>query len=125
MLDALEPALRTLNSAGVEPILLKGAAHLIEGLYPPGARLVGDVDILIVPNLAEPATGSLVEAGYEISNQPLPDGHRHLPVLHDRKSGLAIELHTRIEQDAEGPVVPLVHGQEPVGSVPRARCSPA
>ena len=68
MLDALEPALRTLNSAGVEPILLKGAAHLIEGLYPPGARLVGDVDILIVPNLAEPATRSLVEAGYEISN---------------------------------------------------------
>ena len=107
ILDALAIALQQLNKVGIEPILLKGAAHLVEKLYPRGTRLVGDVDMLVAPDQAEQTTMILLKAGYEKSSEPLPPGHRHLPVLHDRRSGLAIELHTRIEQDADTPVLPL------------------
>jgi hypothetical protein len=95
ILDALAIALRQLNNVGIEPILLKGAAHLVEKLYPPGTRFVGDVDMLVAPDQAEQTTMILLKAGYETSSEPLPSGHRHLPVLHDRRSGLAIELHKR------------------------------
>ncbi len=37
-----------LNSVGVHPVLLKGAAAIVGGLYPtPGERMISDLDILI------------------------------------------------------------------------------
>ncbi|MEI6785960.1 MAG: nucleotidyltransferase family protein, partial [Verrucomicrobiota bacterium] len=39
---------RALNTIGVEPVLLKGAANLIAGLYSdPASRLMFDIDILV------------------------------------------------------------------------------
>ncbi len=107
ILAALDAALQALNDVGIEPLLLKGAAHVVEGLYPPGTRLVGDVDMLIDADAEERAAQALMAIGYEASTERLPERHRHLPVLHDRASGLAIELHTRIEESIDDPVLSL------------------
>ena len=107
MLGAFERACVALNAANIEPILLKGIAHLVEGLYPPGARFLGDVDLLVDVDGAQRAMQSLLDVGYRVSTSPLPEGHHHLPVLIDRETGLGIELHTRLEPDIHNPVLPL------------------
>ena len=107
MLGAFERACVALNAANIEPILLKGIAHLVEGLYPPGVRLLGDVDLLVDADVAHQATQSLRDAGFKVSAAPLPEVHHHLPVLIDRETGLAIELHTRLEPEVDNPVLPL------------------
>ena len=49
-----------LNAIDIEPMPLKGAAHLAEGLYPePSLRLLGDVDILIPSNRGADAEAAL------------------------------------------------------------------
>lgn len=107
ILEALLPAAHALNCAGVEPLLLKGISHLVDGLYPVGTRLVGDVDMLIDADAAEAAVKALVGIGYSFSGLDPPKDHRHLKALHDRASGLVIELHTRIERDSDNPVFPV------------------
>ena len=58
-----EEIIHLLNQVGVEPLLLKGIAHLFGNLFPdPGARIMTDVDLLIPSNLIEvslPALESL------------------------------------------------------------------
>ncbi len=41
-------AVRLLNETGIQPILLKGLAYLVTGVYPtPAARYLADADLLI------------------------------------------------------------------------------
>src|SRR5688572_31561900 len=49
-LDQLAAVGRLLNGAGIRPILLKGAASVVSGLYPiAGARHMADIDVLVPP----------------------------------------------------------------------------
>jgi len=55
-----------LNGIGVEPILLKGAAHLASGLYPdPAVRFLYDIDLLVPDDRALECWLLLLAAGYE------------------------------------------------------------
>src|SRR5262245_1924039 len=65
VLDGLEQALTSLNSAGITPMLLKGTATLADDLYPDsGMRVLGDIDLLIPkPSLRE-GVDALQQAGF-------------------------------------------------------------
>jgi hypothetical protein len=96
LLNSLERVVGALNAAGIEPMLLKGAAHLVDGLYPsPGLRLMGDLDILVAQDRAENAVTALRAIGFAAVNEGLPASHHHLPRMQD--GAVCVEVHTRIE----------------------------
>lgn len=98
ILDGLARVLAALNKAGIQPILLKGAAHLVEGIYPaPGIRIVGDIDLLVATDEAAAATAALHAIGFVTPPTPVSKTHHHLPMMHDHEARLTVEIHTRVE----------------------------
>jgi hypothetical protein len=58
-------ALRALVDAGIEPMVLKGAALVASGLCQLGLRPIGDVDALVRPGERDRAIDALIAAGWE------------------------------------------------------------
>ena len=100
----------TLNGAGIEPVLLKGAAHLADGIYPdPGVRIVGDVDLLVPAGSAPDALQSLLRSGF-VAAAPTPLVSlpmHHLPRLCERETGVAVEVHTEVVRRRDEAFVPV------------------
>jgi Uncharacterised nucleotidyltransferase len=66
LLAHAEEVVCMLNGIGVEPILLKGVAHLASGLYPdPAVRFMYDIDLLVPDDRALECRLLLLAAGYE------------------------------------------------------------
>jgi hypothetical protein len=87
--DELAAAVSVLNRIGVEPVLLKGAIRLCDGLYPDhGWRMLRDLDLLVPEAMLAEAIRTFGEVGYA------PCG------LYDevrRKEGACqIDLHTEV-----------------------------
>jgi hypothetical protein len=98
IIDGLARVVTALNAIDIEPVLLKGVSHLVEGLYPAlGLRVVGDVDILVPDERAKDAATALQGVGFCLSKVNLPETHYHLAGMRDSESGLYVELHTRVE----------------------------
>jgi hypothetical protein len=94
--DGIELASLALNDGGMVPLLMKGAAHLAGGLYPdPGARLLGDVDILVEESDIIRASHILADHNFVPKGPPQPSmrWHHHLPVQEHRDLGVGIEIH--------------------------------
>lgn len=98
----LRDVLTTYNAAGIQALVLKGAAltHLI---YPePGLRPMSDLDILVSKSDLWQAQSLLAELGF---NASLPSGanlsHRHLPTATLQAEGLLIqvEIHHQLLSD--------------------------
>jgi hypothetical protein len=71
--DQLAHLIWSLNSVGVRPVLLKGAAALVGGLYPTsGDRMIGDIDVLIPVPMLSQVFDKLTSLGYRV--QPARDG---------------------------------------------------
>ena len=71
-----------LNAIDIEPMPLKGAAHLAEGLYPePSLRLLGDVDILIPSNRGADAEAALKAGGSKSPAGPPTSSPRHSIII--------------------------------------------
>jgi hypothetical protein len=92
----VEHLVGVLNVVGIRPLLLKGTAHLLLGLYDDDAdRVIGDIDLLVAPEERDQALGALVDQGYA----PHLDGeleHAHLhhyPPLARHDSEAWVELH--------------------------------
>ncbi len=92
-----------LNSVGVHPVLLKGAAAIVGGLYPtPGERMISDLDILIPAGKLPEVLEKLASEGYQpvLANGaelPNPVGfetedHHYAPVMSPEWPA-PIELH--------------------------------
>jgi Uncharacterised nucleotidyltransferase len=103
-LDQLTYVIGLLNEIGVQPVLLKGAAALVSGLYPAlGTRMIGDIDILIPPAKLTEAVKQLRSAGYQPADteNELPgtenfELHRHdYPHLRREDWPAPLELHVR------------------------------
>jgi len=63
--EQLVEAVRALNGAAIEPVLLKGAIHLFTGAPDElGARMISDLDIGIAPDETIRAKSALEELGY-------------------------------------------------------------
>lgn len=85
------------NQAGIEPLLLKGIASLIGGLYDStGIRVLGDIDILIPQDKLKTAKNIMIEHGYRYTPFPHQDivtEHRHLPAFLHTNHPVSIEIH--------------------------------
>lgn len=98
-------AVRHLNKAGIRPVLLKGAAHLVCSIYPdPGVRVMSDIDLLVEPEQVTPAYELLMQLGYQPDDSCLhdyPDEHHHCPPLFRPGDYASIEIHRRLMDSYE------------------------
>jgi len=90
---------KILNSIGIEPVLLKGAAALFMDLYSyPGQRVMADIDILVSPERIDETLAALRKNGYFNEVQPDPawktNSIHFPPLFHDRHiATLEIHIH--------------------------------
>jgi hypothetical protein len=69
-IGTVRPALRALEAAGVETMVLKGAALVASGLSELGLRPIGDVDVLVRPEDRTAAIDVLLADGWEVDTYP-------------------------------------------------------
>lgn len=83
-----------LNRAGIEPVLLKGAACLVSGVYPDrAARYLADIDLLIPATQMRVAIETLAAHRFERDNlDAFADFRHHSAPLH-RPGSVDFELH--------------------------------
>jgi hypothetical protein len=100
--DQLAHLIQVLNKIGVRPVFLKGAAALVNGLYPtPGERMTGDIDVLIPSSQLAEAVKDLRAAGYQsvAEDEELPETrdyglhHHHYPPIYSLDWPSPVELH--------------------------------
>lgn len=93
MLRAFFQVSVALNDIGVQPLPLKGAAMLTRCLYPDlGARIMGDLDILVPDNRLADAVRVLQVSGY----RPVEEqhaSHHHAAAQFNPETRCEIELH--------------------------------
>jgi Uncharacterised nucleotidyltransferase len=84
-----------LNTAGIEPILLKGTAHLMLGLYRDDAdRVIGDIDLLVAQEERETTLAILRDLGYNSYDGDPEHAHlHHYPPVARHDSEAWVELH--------------------------------
>lgn len=84
-----------LNQIGIEPVVLKGLAHILTGIYPDlGTRYLADIDLLISPPHFPAALAVLQKLGYAATPANTIDrtiGHAHPPIF--RPDSLEVDLH--------------------------------
>lgn len=95
-LDTLEALVRALNDAGIVPLLLKGAAAQVAGLYPdPGFRLMADIDLLVPVEQIDAAIAAAQSRGF--APMASPEGaSSHAYSLYNTQSSMLLEIHWRI-----------------------------
>ena len=87
------------NAAGIEPLLLKGIASLINDLYEsPGIRVLGDIDILIPEEKLSIASDIMRQQGYSVAlpiqqHQEVMPEHHHLPGFSHKDQPVRVEIH--------------------------------
>jgi len=100
ILDQVEEITILLKKNGLEPIYLKGTAHLLDGLYEDIAeRMLSDIDFLLDEKEANKAWQLLVDSGYQKHNEISVTGfglHRHLIELIKKGEVASVEVHTRV-----------------------------
>lgn len=89
-------------------MLLKGAARLIDGVYPDAKlRFIGDIDVLIPAGRSADAASALKRIGFcEDADNELDPAHLHRPMLRERDTGAAVELHTELTKPPHETIVP-------------------
>ena len=66
----LTAVIGVLNRVGIEPVLLKGAIRLVDGLYPDeGWRMLRDLDLLVPEARSAAALQALQRAGYTLARE--------------------------------------------------------
>lgn len=102
------------NKESIDSILLKGAATFIDDLYnAPGARYMGDMDILLHAEDLDKGRRILEDQGYEVVPNPdmelsgLPTDIRHHQIQRYTKPNtpIAVELHFRLSYGQAGRIV--------------------
>ena len=104
-----------LNAIGIEPVLLKGVAHLLADLYgDPAVRVIGDIDLLVSAERAADAVGALRRIGYReagVEDFSFTTHHHHEPLV--RGDDACVEVHTE-------PVLPAFAKLSPAEPVRRS-----
>jgi hypothetical protein len=98
LIGAVARIAAALNTVDIEPALLKGAARLVDEVYPSAKlRFLGDIDVLIPADRSADAVSALQRAGFEMGDDPrLGRPHHHLPMMNERETGAGVELHTAL-----------------------------
>lgn len=93
--------IKLLNTADIEPILLKGIAGLLTDLHEdPAERVMSDIDILINPNDLPTAIDILLKNNYKFYKEPSSHDldmtyKHHAPPLVSEGNLASVELHIR------------------------------
>ena len=94
ILDEAVAIARMLNCIGIEPVLLKGAAYLVEEVYPdPGCRYLCDLDLLIPASRSKEALAAFEREGYRADTSDRMARFRHHYPQLQRPGGAPVELH--------------------------------
>ena len=98
LLEQLGEIVSRFNGLGVEPCLLKGAARLIDGLYPDLSwRFMVDLDVLVPEDQLQVCVDALRANGYYEEPEALDRGEgKHYPALVSTQGPAAVELHINI-----------------------------
>lgn len=114
--DALEELLQAFAREGIAPLLLKGAATFADDLYgDPGARMMGDLDLLVEARHTNACREILFAHGYDEVPEPNmePDGlptderHHHLFPFRRPGSPVLVEVHFKVSYAQAGRVLPV------------------
>lgn len=108
ILQQIGEAVGALRDCGVEPVLLKSAAHLLSGVYGAlGDRFVQDIDLLVAPNVLDSAADCLRRLGYAplAGTADAAPNAKHLPTLARGAEEVAIEVHRRVSRDSAEPLL--------------------
>ena len=101
---------RSLNEAGFEPCLLKGAIRLVDDLYPdPAWRYMSDLDILLPEEQVNAAWQHLAGLGYrqkDIGTSSPRHDHHHLPALRHPDFPAWIEVHEALHHSRGDRLLP-------------------
>jgi Uncharacterised nucleotidyltransferase len=92
----------SLNGIGIEPVLLKGAIRLVDGLYrDPGWRFMRDLDLLVARDRLSDAVARLGAIGYSFTDKAAgwPEQHKHLPPLACEGEAAVVEIHADLLPD--------------------------
>lgn len=91
----LEDAVKALNAAGIEPLLLKGAAYWASaGASPDHDRILNDLDLRVAPEAETAALEALSKAGFRLLKRYPADSHWLAELGRPEDPGL-IDLHRR------------------------------
>jgi len=94
--DQLGDAVRRLNAIGIEPVLLKGAAGLVDGAPPlRDGRILCDLDILVRPSETDAALTTLMAAGYRLFRRRQGETPHAVAELVRGGERATIDLHQR------------------------------
>lgn len=86
-------AIRALNQEGIAPLLLKGGAAMLDGIYKvPGALITSDIDVVVPEEDLLRSLQALLRAGFE-ETKPFRSNRHHIPPLLHRRTQTILELH--------------------------------
>lgn len=108
----LERVVVRFNAAGIEPIVLKGAAHVATDLWPtPGSRLISDIDLLIDADEIDHAFSVLEDyAGAGTQDRGHPEIialHKHMLPVIGAGGPAVVELHHTVLAGAAARLAPF------------------
>jgi hypothetical protein len=105
--EELKVVVRLLNAAGIEPVLLKGAAYIAGGVYPgPSTRYLCDIDLLLSEAQLPSAVEILARNGFvPESADPFGPFRHHYPPMR-RPGAVYIELHHSLCLGNRGSLLP-------------------
>lgn len=98
LLDDAREIAAVFNAIDIEPVLLKGAAYLVAGIYDDmGARYVCDLDLLVPAASLDEAADALIARGYvPDSTDAMARFRHHYPQLQKPGESSPVELHHSI-----------------------------
>jgi hypothetical protein len=94
LIGEIETLALLLNQAGIEPVLLKGSAYLVTGVYSdPADRWLQDIDFLVSAGESSQAFEIIRRAGYDPNpSSPISLLHHHHPPL-TQVHHVPVEIH--------------------------------
>jgi len=114
--SALVTLLDQFNEAGIDNLLLKGAASFYLNLYADmGSRIMGDLDILVPNDKIENAQQILEELGYKaiadegkkLDDLPTDERHHHILAHHLPGTPVVVEIHFKVGYSLTHRMLPI------------------
>ncbi|MGO9356653.1 MAG: nucleotidyltransferase family protein [Xanthobacteraceae bacterium] len=100
ILEEIAGLASVLNAVSVVPVLMKGGAHLVSGLYAdPGHRIMLDLDLLVPADRMDDCAAALRSRGYEALWDNGYPAHHHYPPLGRVGGIVSVELHAQALDD--------------------------
>jgi hypothetical protein len=111
LLDNCLEIAQVFNSIGIEPVLLKGSAYLVSGVYTDcGSRYLCDLDLLVPADRLDEAAGTLLTRGYQPdTSDAMARFRHHYPQLQRLGHSAPVEIHHSI---GGGVVARMLTGDE-------------